>query len=73
MQALRTELQPVPRNGGGVFREDRRGLHVALLQTHAMAVLDVDRGNDLHGGGRGSDGRRRAEGAGAAAAEAAWN
>src|SRR5579864_5516428 len=26
-------------------------MHVALFETHAMSVLDIDRGNDLHGSG----------------------
>ena len=48
VQPLRAQLQPVPRHRGGILREDRRGLHVALPQAHAMSVLDIDRGNDLH-------------------------
>ncbi len=34
-----------------ILGKHRRVVHLALLQAHAMAVLDVDRGNDLHGGG----------------------
>jgi hypothetical protein len=52
MQPLRAQLEPVLRHRGGVLGEHGRRLHVALLQAHAVTVLDVDRGNDLHGGGR---------------------
>src|SRR6185503_27586 len=51
MDPLRTLLEPVLRHGGGVFGEHGGALHVALLQAHAMTILDVDRGNDLHGSG----------------------
>ena len=34
-------------------RRRRWPVHVALLQAHAVAVLEVDRGNDQHGSGDG--------------------
>jgi glycosyltransferase A (GT-A) superfamily protein (DUF2064 family) len=66
VQALRAELEPMPRNRGRVLGENRRGLHVALLQAHAMTVLDVDRGDDLHGGGTAwmNEARRQGRGRG---------
>jgi len=62
MQALRPQLEPVLRHRGGILGEHRRRMHLALLQADAVTVLDVDRGNDLHGGGDGRGkrmGRRR--------------
>src|SRR5204862_1891276 len=32
-----------------ILGEHRRRLHLALLQAHAVTILDVDRGDDLHG------------------------
>mgnify|MGYP003694320321 CR=1 FL=1 len=55
MQALGALLEPVLRHRRGIFREHRGRVHLALLQADAMPVLDVDRGNDLHGGGYGGD------------------
>ena len=49
MQPRSTQLQPVLRHCGGIFGEHGDRMHVALFQTHAMTVLDVDRGDDLHG------------------------
>ena len=56
VQALRALLEPVLRHRRRVLGEHGDRLHVALLQAHAMAVLDVDRGNDLHGGSYGAAG-----------------
>ena len=44
----RNELEPMARDGRRILGEHRRRLHVALTQAHAMSVLDIDRGNDLH-------------------------
>ena len=52
VQPLRAQLQPVLRHCRRVLGEHGDRLHVALLQAHAMAVLDVDGRNDLHGGQR---------------------
>src|SRR5881227_2546777 len=49
MQSLGALLQPVLRHGSRVLGEYGRGMHVALFQTHTITVLDVDRGDDLHG------------------------
>ena len=49
VQPLRALLEPVLRHRGGIFGEHGDRLHVALLEANAMAVLDVDRGDDLHG------------------------
>ena len=49
VQPLRAVLEPVLRHRRRVLGEHRRRMHLALLQAHAVAVLDVDRGNDLHG------------------------
>ena len=57
VQALRALLEPVLRHRGRVLREHRGRVHFALFQANAMTVLDVDRGDDLHGGGK-----RRGEG-----------
>ncbi len=38
------------RHGGRVVGKHRGVVHVALLQAHAAPVLDVDRGDDQHGG-----------------------
>jgi hypothetical protein len=57
VQALRAQLEPVLRHRSRILREHRGRMHFALLQANAMTVLDVDRGNDLHGGGK-----RRGEG-----------
>ncbi len=51
VQSLRAELEPVLGHCCRVLGEYRRGLHLALFQAHAVTVLDVDRGNDVHGGG----------------------
>src|SRR2546430_3060437 len=52
VQTLCAQLKPVLRHRRRILREYGCRLHFALLQAHAMTVLDVDRGNDLHGGGR---------------------
>ena len=57
VQALGALLEPVLRHRRRILREHRGRVHFALLQANAMTVLDIDRGNDLHGGGR-----RRGEG-----------
>jgi hypothetical protein len=53
MQAARALLQPVLRHRGRVVGEHGRALHLALAQAHALAVFQVDRGNDqcrgIHG------------------------
>ncbi len=53
VQPLGALLEPVLRHRGGILGEHGGRVHLALLQADAMAVLDVDRGNDLHGGRRG--------------------
>ena len=64
VQALRALLEPVLRHRGGVLGEHGGRLHVALLEAHAVAVLDVDRGNDLHGSRVCCERARRRGGAG---------
>ena len=49
VDSLGALLEPVLRHRGGIFGEHGRRVHFALLQAHAVTVLDVDRGNDLHG------------------------
>ena len=53
VQPLGALLEPVLRHRRGVLGEHRGRVHLALLQAHAVAVLDIDRGNDLHGGREG--------------------
>ena len=68
VQALRALLEPVLGHRRGVLGEHGGRVHVALLEAHAMAVLDVDCGDDLHGSGmaaeraRGCRGVERVEG-----------
>src|SRR5690606_15579133 len=50
VQAPGAALQPGPRHRGGVLAEGGRLVHVALLQAYAVAVFQVDRGNQEHGG-----------------------
>ena len=52
VQALGALLEPVLRHRRRILREHRGRVHLALLQANAVTVLDVDRGNDLHGGGK---------------------
>src|SRR5205085_10267406 len=42
-------FQPGPRHGGGVLAERGGLVHVALLEAYAVAVFQVDRGNQEHG------------------------
>ena len=49
VQPLCALLEPVLRHRPRILGEHRPDLHVALLQAHAMAVLDVDGGDDQHG------------------------
>ena len=49
VQPLRALLEPVLRHRRGVLGEHGGRVHVALLQANAVAVLDVDGGDDLHG------------------------
>ena len=48
MEPLGTLLEPVLRHRRGILGKDGRRMHLALPQAHAMSVLDVDRGDDLH-------------------------
>ena len=49
VQAARAGLDPLARHGGRVFAEDGGLVHVALLEANAVAVLEIDRGNEEHG------------------------
>ena len=48
VNAARAGLDPAARHCNGVIGEYRRGVHAPLAQAHALAVLDVDGGNDKH-------------------------
>ena len=62
MQAPRAGLDPAPRHRRRVLAEDRRIVHVALLQAHAVTVFQVDRRDQQHGRSDGGErDRRRAE------------
>jgi hypothetical protein len=52
VDALRAQGGPLRRGLAGIVGEHRRGVHAALLEAHAVAVFQVDRGNDLHGADR---------------------
>jgi hypothetical protein len=64
VQAPRAGIEPAPGHGGRVFAEGGRCVHVALLKAHALAVLQVDGGNQQHGSvvERGGDGVRASPG-----------
>jgi hypothetical protein len=49
MQTAGAGVEPAARHRGRVVAEGRRGLHVALLEAHALAVLQVDCRNQQHG------------------------
>jgi len=49
MQAACAGIHPLARHGGGVFTEGGRLVHVALLEAYAVAVLEVDGGDEQHG------------------------
>ena len=51
VQPLRALLEPMLRHRRRILGEHGGGLHVALLQADAVAVLEIDRGDDQHGGG----------------------
>ena len=50
MQALGALLKPMLSHRRRILGENRRRLHFALFQANAVSVLNVDRGNNLHGG-----------------------
>ena len=52
VQALRALRGPVPGHRHRVLGEDGGRIHVALLQAHAAAVLQINCGNDEHGSAR---------------------
>src|SRR5262249_24461372 len=49
VQPPRAEVEPALRGRRRVVGEYSGLVHRALLQAHALAVLEVDRGNDQHG------------------------
>ena len=59
MQALRALRGPVAGHRDRILREYRRAAHVALLQAHAAAVLQVNCRNDEHLVLDGNQGRQR--------------
>eukprot|EP00952_Eustigmatos_sp_NYUAD-ZCMA_P000699 2875-Eustigmatos_ZCMA.PRE.1 len=69
MQPTCTLVDPMPRHGSGVFREYGGLIHIALFEAHALAVLEIDGGNEQHGRGRGGGGR---EGRGAPSQGFQW-
>ena len=49
VQAPRAGVQPAPRHGGRVLTEGGGDTHVSLLKADAVAVLQVDGGDQQHG------------------------
>ena len=58
VQAPGAGLQPAPRHRGRVVAEGGGSLHVALLEAHTLAVLEVD-GRDQQHGAEGANGGGR--------------
>lgn len=52
MQAAGALVEPLRGHGGGVFGEHRCIVQVALAQTHAASVFEIDGGDQQHGGQR---------------------
>ena len=52
VQAARPGVDPAPRHRSRVFAEGGGVVHVALFQTHELAVFEVDCGDQQHGRGR---------------------
>jgi hypothetical protein len=50
VQALGALAGPLRRGLAGFLREHRGRFHAPLLEAHAVAVFQVDRGDDQHGG-----------------------
>lgn len=48
MQAARALIHPVARHGRGIPGKYRGAVHFALFETDALAVLEIDGGNDQH-------------------------
>ena len=48
VQATRALLHPLERHRGRVFAEDGGLFHVALLEANAVAVFEINRGNQDH-------------------------
>ncbi len=53
VQAARARIRPLAGHGGGVFAKGGRLVHVTLLEAYAVAVLEVDGGDEQHDGERG--------------------
>src|SRR6185369_16899849 len=51
MQPSRSLGQPAARHGRGVLAKGGGLVHVALLEAHAVAVFQVNRGDEEHSGG----------------------
>ncbi|MPN14542.1 hypothetical protein SDC9_161869 [bioreactor metagenome] len=49
MQAARSGVRPTASDGGRVFTKNRGLVHIALFEAHALAVLEVDGGDEQHG------------------------
>src|SRR5450830_1139693 len=49
VQAAGALVDPVQGHGGRVFTKGGGLVHVTLLEAHAVAVFEIDRGNELHG------------------------
>lgn len=48
MQPARALVDPMPRHGGGVFREHGGLIHIALFEAHTLTVLQVDGRDEQH-------------------------
>ncbi len=48
VQAAAARVHPAPGHGYRVVGEHRAVFHQALAQAHALAVLEIDRGNNQH-------------------------
>jgi len=55
MQALGAGLDPAIGHGEGIFGKYSDVVHPALAQANALAVLDVDGGDEQHDGPRGQE------------------
>ena len=50
VQAACARVHPLARHGGGVFTKGGGLVHIALLEAYAVAVFEVDGGDEQHGG-----------------------
>ena len=62
MEPLRALLKPMLGHRRRILGEYGGRLHFALPEANAVTVLDIDRGNDLHGGGCATGRRYRDDG-----------